>query len=68
MPKWGRGSGEKGFGGNVNVAILGKGEVEEESKRINLDGIKVHSSTPTRWFPVAWMSGHTSLWRCLGFS
>lgn len=31
--KGGRGSGEKGFGGNVTV--LGKGEVEEESTRIN---------------------------------
>lgn len=66
MPKGGRGSGEKGFGGNV--AVLGKGEVEEELTRINLEGTKVHGSTPTRWFPVAWTSDHTSLWRCLGFS
>lgn len=50
MPKGGRGSGEKGFGGNVNVAVLGKGEVEEESTRIHLEGTKVqfysHSVVP----------------------
>lgn len=52
MPKGGGGSGEKGFGGNV--AVLGKGEVEEESTRRNQ---KVQKSTVLLPLGGSWRLG-----------